>query len=152
MIKKILHIALRLIFGVCLFLSQFTSNRNTFFTDNIYLLSVGVIVIFCSILIFTTASLHLQKAVNQGKIAVSGPYKYIRHPIYTSIYILTFGLGLIFFAWLWFVVMIAFLPLWYLECHKEDKEMIRLHNQEYTNYRQSTGMFVPKIFRSCNKK
>src|SRR4030042_7161166 len=146
MINKILHISLRLIFGICLFLSQFTSNRNTFFTDNVYLLSVGVIVIFCSILIFITASLQLQKAVNQRKIAFRGPYIYIRHPIYTSIYILTFGLGFIFFAWLWFVVMIAFIPLWYLESKKEEEEMIKLHNQEYIDYRQRTGMFLPRIF------
>jgi len=46
----------------------------------------------------------------------------IRHPIYTSAYILSIGLGLIFFAWFWFIVMIVFLPFWYLECREEEKD------------------------------
>jgi hypothetical protein len=35
---KLLNIVLRPGFGICLFLSQFTSNRNSFFTDNFYIL------------------------------------------------------------------------------------------------------------------
>ncbi len=145
MINKICHIALRLIFGVCLFLSQFTSGRNTFFTDNTYLFSMGIAFFVAGNIIWIIASYNLKKAVSENKIATGGPYKYIRHPIYTSIYILSVGLGFIFFAWLWFVVMIVFIPFWYLECRKEEKEMIELLGEEYINYRKNTGMFFPQI-------
>lgn len=147
MIKKILHIAFRLIFGACLFLSQFTSNRNTFFTDNIYLVSGGVLIFLSGILLWIIASNYLQKAAQEKRIAVNGPYKYIRHPIYASIYILSTGLGLLFFAWLWFIVMITFIPLWYMECREEEKEMIKMHGQEYIDYRKRTGMFLPGIMK-----
>jgi len=36
--RRILHVLLRPAFGICLFLSQFASNRDTIFTDNLYLL------------------------------------------------------------------------------------------------------------------
>lgn len=147
MIKKILHIALRFLFGICLFLSQFTSSRVAFFTDNIYLLSAGVLVLVTGILLWITASLTLNKAVKENRIAVNGPYKYIRHPIYSSVYVLSTGLGLMFFAWIWFIIMIAFMPLWYIECRNEEKEIIKLFGQEYIDYRKMTGMFFPIIFR-----
>ncbi|MCU0461686.1 MAG: isoprenylcysteine carboxylmethyltransferase family protein [Bacteroidales bacterium] len=145
--KKILFVALRLGFGICLFLSQFTGNRNTFFTDNPYMLCLGILVFLAGILFWVTSSYNLQKAVKENRIAASGPYKFVRHPIYTSIYILTAGLGFMFFAWFWFVIMIVFIPLWYLECRKEEKEMIELHGEEYINYRKNTGMFFLKTER-----
>jgi len=147
MIREILHIGFRLIFGVCLFVSQFTSNRNTLFTDKIYLVTGGVLIFLSGILLWIIASHYLRKAAKENRIAVNGPYKYLRHPIYASIYILSIGLGLIFFAWLWFVVMIAFIPLWYMECRNEEKEMIKLCGQEYIDYQKKTGMFFPIIFR-----
>jgi len=150
--KRILHVSLRLIFGICLFLSQFISSRNTFFTENYLLLSTGILFILCSILIMIAASKHLHNAVNGKKIATDGPYKYIRHPIYTSIYILTAGLGLIFFAWSWFIVMIVFMPLWYLECREEEKEMIKLHGNEYIDYQEKTRMFFPKFMSHIDNK
>jgi len=144
---KILHITLRPLFGVCLFVSQFFSHRNTFFTDNLYILFAGIFVFLAGIVILIISSSHLKKAINEKKIAVSGPYKYIRHPIYTGIYILTGGLGLVFFAWSWFIVMTAFIPLWYLECRSEEKEMIKIHGQDYTEYIKKTGLFLRLRFK-----
>jgi hypothetical protein len=62
--RRILHVVLRPAFGICLFLSQFTSNRSTLFTDNFYLLFLGILFLAGSILLLITASLHLRKAVN----------------------------------------------------------------------------------------
>ena len=104
---------------------------------------LGILFLTGGILLLITASLHLRKAVNAKDIVISGPFKYIRHPIYTSIYILSIGLGLIFFAWLWFIVMIVFIPFWYIECREEEKEMIKLHGEKYIEYQKKTGMFFP---------
>jgi protein-S-isoprenylcysteine O-methyltransferase Ste14 len=61
-------------------------------------------------------------------------------------YVLSAGLGFVFFAWLWFLVMVAFIPLWSLECKKEEKEMIELYGPRYIDYQKRTGMFFPKVF------
>jgi len=147
-LTNVIHQILRPLLGICLFLSQFTGNRTTFFSENYYILAAGTLVVIAGILLWITASINLQKAIKEKKIAISGTYKYIRHPIYVSIYILSAGLGLIFFAWLWFVVLIAFLPLWYLECRNEEKEMIILFGQEYIDYQKRTGMWLPKKLRA----
>lgn len=142
---KVIHILLRSTFAVCLFLSQFRSTRTTLFTDNNIILISGGILIIWGILFWISASISLHEAIRIKEIAQSGLFRYIRHPIYTSMYILCSGLGLIFFAWLWFVVLVIFIPLWYFECEEEEKQMIKSYGKKYLDYKARTGMFLPKI-------
>ena len=74
-----------------------------------------------------------------------GIYRYIRHPIYVGIYLFSVGLGCIFFAWLWFGVLLIFIPLWYIECKGEENQLISTYGEAYIHYQQRTGMFFPKI-------
>jgi protein-S-isoprenylcysteine O-methyltransferase Ste14 len=142
---KFLSTILRPAFGLFLFLSQFTANRTTFFTASVPLLVLGVALVIAGNGLWISASRYLRKATERQAIATEGPYRYIRHPIYASIYLLSAGLGFIFFAWLWFGVLLAFAPLWYLECVEEERQMLEIHGQEYVAYQQRTGLFFPKI-------
>ena len=42
-------------------------------------------------------------------------------------------------------VLLAFAPLWYLECMDEEHQMVETYGQDYVAYQQYTGMFFPKI-------
>ncbi|MFN2282831.1 MAG: methyltransferase family protein [Anaerolineae bacterium] len=136
---------LRPAFGLFLFLAQFTASRTTLFTESVPLLLLGIVLVIAGNWLWISASIRLRKATTLHAIAAEGPYKYIRHPIYVSIYLLSLGLGCIFFAWLWFGVLLAFVPLWYLECMEEERQMMKIYGEEYVAYQQSTGMFFPKI-------
>jgi len=144
---KFLSAILRPAFGLFLFLSQFTASRTSFFTESVPLLSLGVALVIAGNWLWISASIHLRKATALNAIAAEGPYKYIRHPIYVSVYLLSAGLGCIFFAWLWFGVLLAFAPLWYLECVEEERQMLEIYGQDYVAYQQRTGLFLPKIGR-----
>lgn len=137
--------ALRPAFGLFLFLSQFTASRETFFTESVPVLLLGVALVIAGNWLWISASIHLRKATTSRAIVAEGPYKYIRHPIYVSVYLLSSGLGLIFFAWLWFGVLLAFAPLWYLECMEEERHMVEIYGQDYIAYQQRTGLFFPKV-------
>jgi protein-S-isoprenylcysteine O-methyltransferase Ste14 len=39
--------------------------------------------------------------------------------------------------------MVVFIPLWYLECKEEEKELMESQRQEYADYEKRTGMFFP---------
>lgn len=65
--------------------------------------------------------------------------------VYLGIYIMLTGIGLLFFSHLWFAVMLAFVPIWYLDGRVEERQMIELHGSAYFDYRERTGMFIPKI-------
>ncbi len=136
---------LRPAFGLFLFLSQFIASRETLFTDNIPLLLLGIVLLTAGIWLWVSASIYLHKATALDAMAVEGPYKYIRHPIYVSIYLLSLGLGFIFFAWLWFGVLLAFVPLWYLECAEEERQMVEIYGEAYIAYQKRTGLFFPKM-------
>ena len=97
--------------------------------------------------IFLNAARHLKKTATVKRVATSGPYKYIRHPIYAAMYIITTGIGLMFFVWFWFIVMILFLPLWYLEVRQEEKELVLRFGNEYLDYKKTTGMFLPLLLK-----
>lgn len=106
----------------------------------------GAVLVALAIGLLIRASLHLRRAASKNQIAQGGPYRTIRHPVYVSIYLLSFGLGVMFFAWLWFAVLVAFIPLWYLECRREEQEMTVIYGTAYASYREKTKMFIPGIF------
>ena len=126
-------------------MSQFISNRNTLFTDNLYILLLGVIVTIAGVALLIASSAHLGRAREAGMIATSGPFQYIRHPIYTSVYLISIGMGFLFFTWIWFLVMAVFIPLWWRESKEEEKEMEKKHGEKYVEYLKRTKMFIPGV-------
>jgi protein-S-isoprenylcysteine O-methyltransferase Ste14 len=140
-----LHVALRPAFALCLFLSQFTSSRTSFFTADRYVLGSGVALIAAGMLLWATASIHFREAQRSDRVATSGPFRTIRHPIYASIYVVSVGLGLVFFAWAWFLVLVVFFPFWYWECRSEEEEMEQRYGRAYAVYRERTKMFIPGL-------
>lgn len=142
---RILHRWLRPGFGAALFLSQFTSRRGSFLTGNAVLLAAGVGVTLAGIGLMVWASVHLQRAQRSGTFATTGPYRRVRHPIYAGINVFSIGLGLIFFAWAWFVVLVLFAPLWWLECRAEEAEMQAAYGEAYRVYQARTHMAIPGL-------
>ena len=61
--------------------------------------------------------------------------------MYVSIYIVLFGVGFLMSLFQWFLVLFSFIPLWYLDCKIEEKQMIDLHGEKYVEYKKRVGMF-----------
>jgi protein-S-isoprenylcysteine O-methyltransferase Ste14 len=82
---------------------------------------------------------------NTSVLVKKGLYKYIRHPLYLSLFI--FGTGIVFKdpgtaqLILGFVNLVAV----FLTSKIEEKEMIARFGQEYKDYIKETKMFVPYI-------
>ncbi len=144
--RKIVSLLIRPLFAIFLFISQFLSGRKTFFTEDTIIVIAGIIIFIIGVYINIISGFHLTKSRKNKKISKTGPYKLIRHPIYLSIYILSIGMGLIFFSPIWFVVLLLFIPFWIIECKKEEAEMIELYKNDYLEYRMQTKMFIPKIY------
>ena len=105
-------VLLRPAFAAFLAISQVTSRRGTIFTPDALVLTFGIPITIAGVWLWTAAARHLTRAVAAATLATTGPYRTIRHPIYTSMYLICTGMALAFFAWLWFVVLLAFAPLW----------------------------------------
>jgi protein-S-isoprenylcysteine O-methyltransferase Ste14 len=83
-----------------------------------------------------------------GTVCAEGPYRYIRHPVYTS-YILAFLGLLVAFPGLPTAIAFAANIAFYLYA-ASDEERTLAHSeigQAYASYRQGTGMFFPRVGR-----
>jgi len=127
------------------FLAQLFANRSGYLTDSPTLLAIGIIVTALGTVIWWYGSTTLRSSARGNRLATSGPYKYVRHPIYAGMYVLFLGLGLVFFSWWWFIIMMIFAPFWYLECRSEEKELMERYGGKYAEYKNGTGMFLPRM-------
>lgn len=81
----------------------------------------------------------------EHKLVTSGPYRWVRHPLYTigSALIISFGL----IADNWFIIalgVLAFIGM-ALRTPKEEANLIAKFGDEYREYMQRTGRFFPKL-------
>jgi protein-S-isoprenylcysteine O-methyltransferase Ste14 len=75
-----------------------------------------------------------------------GPYKRIRHPMYTQIWIWMFTL--FFFTSNWFVGIagiICWSILYFIRVPKEERMMEEEFGDEYIQYKKETGRIIPKL-------
>ena len=83
---------------------------------------------------------------NPVSLVTSGPYRYVRHPFYTSY--LIFWTGLAIGTWsLWAVPVLVLMGVLYtVAARGEEAKFARTQmSDEYASYRARTGMFWPKL-------
>jgi protein-S-isoprenylcysteine O-methyltransferase Ste14 len=81
----------------------------------------------------------------EHKLVTSGPYRWVRHPLYTigSTFIVSFGL----MADNWFIAALGLLAfiLMALRTPKEEANLIEKFGDEYRIYMKTTGRFLPGL-------
>jgi protein-S-isoprenylcysteine O-methyltransferase Ste14 len=81
-----------------------------------------------------------------SKLVTIGLYRYIRHPLYSSLFFL--GWGIFFKSPSWLDAGLAILCTFFLTAtaRAEEFENIEYFGDEYVNYMERTKMFVPFLF------
>ena len=87
----------------------------------------------------------LLASIKEGhKVVNNGPYKLIRHPMYSSMTLVVWGSGLLIANYL----ILAFTPIvfiiYYIRSRKEEA-LLREEFPEYNQYAHDTKMFIPGI-------
>lgn len=75
----------------------------------------------------------------------AGPYRYVRNPMLTGVFLLLFGIGFGLNSAslvLVFTPLYVLLNLWELK-HIEEPELMRRLGEKYIQYRRRTPMFIP---------
>ncbi len=113
---------------------------------------ISWILLFISIYAVTTGYILLKKKGNStinfentSVLVKSGIYKYIRHPLYLSIFLLGTGIVLKNPGTLQIILGSVNLVAVYLTSRIEENEMIAKFGQEYRQYITETKMFIPFI-------
>ncbi len=81
----------------------------------------------------------------EHQLITSGPYSRVRHPLYTALF--GFGLSLALVSANWFFVGFFVLSLvgLVLRVPKEEQMMLEQFGEQYRQYMQRTGRFIPKL-------
>ncbi|RLF28793.1 MAG: isoprenylcysteine carboxylmethyltransferase family protein [Thermoplasmata archaeon] len=83
----------------------------------------------------------------KGQLVTTGLFQHIRHPHYTSLLIIGFGLALFFYSLLAFLVAIIAVPIMIWSIIDEEKLLIKQYGEEYKRYmRKVPWRIIPKIF------
>ena len=82
---------------------------------------------------------------SEHKLVTSGPYRWVRHPLYTvgSSMFVAFGM----MAYNWFIALLGILTFiaMAIRTPKEEANLIEKFGDEYREYMKRTGRFVPRL-------
>lgn len=81
----------------------------------------------------------------EHKLISDGIYKYVRHPMYSAIWLVVIGQALLlqnFIAGL--AGLVTFGSLYFLRVFKEEEMMVKTFGDEYLEYSKKTGRIFPK--------
>jgi protein-S-isoprenylcysteine O-methyltransferase Ste14 len=73
----------------------------------------------------------------------SGPYRLVRHPVFTSFFMIAVGLALVNPAVTTFLLLI-YVFVDFLRAARKEEELLTRELPEYASYMQRTGRFLPK--------
>jgi len=118
-------------------------------------LILGILVILLGMSLFFWAHYYLgknwspileKKFSKSKKLIKSGPYYYLRHPIYTASFITLLGFFILTANWMLTGIPLIVLVLFYMyKMPREEKELINNFGKEYLKYKKNTGGLIPKI-------
>lgn len=77
------------------------------------------------------------------QLVTSGPYRYIRHPLYTAGFLSFVGFGLLAANWFMLAGAFAAIVLITIRLPKEEARLIETFGDEYRDYMRRTGRYFP---------
>jgi protein-S-isoprenylcysteine O-methyltransferase Ste14 len=80
------------------------------------------------------------------RLVTSGIYKYIRHPLYSSLFLLTWGIFFKHISVVGITLAMAATILLIFTAKADEAECIQFFGSAYNDYMKKTRMFIPYIF------
>jgi protein-S-isoprenylcysteine O-methyltransferase Ste14 len=77
-----------------------------------------------------------------------GPYRYVRHPMYSAVFLMIIGMGLLSANWLIAASgLVVIGTVMWLRAPQEEAMMTRAFGERYCQYAATTGRFLPRLSR-----
>lgn len=83
---------------------------------------------------------------SEDKMIIEGPYKLLRHPMYSAALSISLGLACLTQSWAFFFVFIIYLLLIIPLIPLEEDGLRKAYGEQYTAYRQKAKKLVPFIY------
>jgi len=141
-------------FAFMAILALFLLNMDNWFRNPFSLLQVLSWISLTASLAMALQGFYLLKYVGrpEGNIEMTanivkiGAYRYIRHPLYTSLLLLAWGIGLKDLSPAGIVLMLLAAAALFTTARFEEVENLRRFGEDYAAYMKVTKMFFPYLF------
>ena len=80
----------------------------------------------------------------------SGPYAYVRHPIYTGILLAIMGTAIAIGEWRSLLALALFWGAFYRKARTEEKMLAHEFGERFAEHQQRTGFFIPRLAPRSN--
>ncbi len=111
---------------------------------------LGFIGILMSAISIRTSLTALPLPKQHSRLGTSGLYKYVRHPMYTSVIILALGIALLSGNIIKYGLVIGLIVLFYRKSVYEE-HYLRLKHSDYEAYAKKTPRFIPLLIKKGDK-
>ena len=96
-------------------------------------ITIGIILFLLGTVVYFKWEIFWFKTYD-GQLVTSGIFKYIRHPHYTSLLIICFGLAFFFYSTFALIVAFFAIPIIIISIIDEEKLLLKQYGDEYKNY------------------
>lgn len=77
-------------------------------------------------------------------LVMHGPYRWVRHPLYTVGFLAFVGFSLLAANWFIFAMLLLGYPVLILRTFTEEANLVARFGDEYRDYMRRTGRFLPR--------
>ncbi|MCX6717893.1 MAG: isoprenylcysteine carboxylmethyltransferase family protein [Candidatus Taylorbacteria bacterium] len=77
---------------------------------------------------------------------MTGPYKYVRHPIYSGIILVILGIAIYLGNIAGLLLFLAFFFGAYYKAIKEEKLLLKHFSEKYIEYKKHVRVLIPFVF------
>ena len=114
--------------------------------DIIISIITGIIIFLMGAFVYFKWEIFWQKNY-QGQLVTEGIFRYIRHPHYTSLLIVGFGLAFFFHSIASLFIAIMAVPIMIISIIDEEKLLIKQYGEDYKKFMKKTPWrLIPHIF------
>ena len=111
---------------------------------------LGAVSLALTLWIFRTIGKNITSTVEtreEHELVTGGPYRWVRHPLYTVGTSFFVSLGIVAANWFMGLASLSVLVMLLIRLPKEEKKLIERFGDEYRAYIERTGRLLPRIKR-----
>ena len=115
-------------------------------TEKITTIILGIIIFLIGTYVYFKWEIHWHKTY-KGQLVTKGIFQHIRHPHYTSLLVVGFGLAFFFYSLFAIAIAIIAIPIMIWSIIDEEKLLIKQYGKEYKKFMKKVPWrMIPKIF------
>ncbi len=128
--------------------------QTTDYVPSVWAIAIGTVILLLALWVFRRSHKELGRNWSitleireKHKLVTSGPYAFVRHPMYTSFLLMALSQALLLANWLVGPMgLIGLAILFFLRVNKEERMMLENFGPQYQDYMTRTKRIIPYIY------